>query len=298
MSAREVTSSSLMSRPDGRLGNRRRSHGVVRETYGDRMDHEIDTDSRFDLRKDAGRPLPEVIADKVQELIGDGVYQPGRRIHAEADLTRRWKVARSSLRTALQRLETLGVLESKHGRGWFVRRGAPQSGRELSDAFGGDHDIADLLEVRIGLEGLAASLAAVRATEGEIEDIAKLSRQHEEAAADREVLLATDRAFHDAIVRAARNRLLVEAYEQVVDQIAEWRFRSFADPKVPRQSAREHHKVVRYLRNRDPGGARAAMNGHLQRLYDGLDDIAEEPLDLTDSGSDHEPEWRRSVTGV
>src|SRR5689334_24706893 len=207
MSAREVTSDSLLSRSDGRVENRRRSSGAVRTTYGDRMDQEIDTDARFDLRKDAGRPLPEIIADKVQELIDGGVYRPGRRIHAEADLTRRWTVARSSLRTALQRLETLGVLESKHGRGWYVRRGAPPSGRELSEAFGGgEHDIADLLEVRIGLEGLAASLAAIRATEGEIEDIAKLSRQHEEAAADREALLATDRAFHDAIVRAARNR--------------------------------------------------------------------------------------------
>jgi hypothetical protein len=49
--------------------------------------------------------------------------------------------------------------------------------------------------------------------------------------------------------------------------------------------------VVRYLRNADPGGARAAMNSHLQRLYDELPDIGEEPLDLTESPSDSEPEW-------
>jgi hypothetical protein len=50
--------------------------------------------------------------------------------------------------------------------------------------------------------------------------------------------------------------------------------------------------VVRFLRNQDPGGARAAMNGHLHRLYDGLPEISEEPLDSTDSGLEREPEWR------
>jgi DNA-binding GntR family transcriptional regulator len=71
----------------------------------------------------------------------------------------------------------------------------------------------------------------------------------------------------------------------------EWRHQSFAVPGVPLRSAREHSKVVRYLRNRDPGGARAAMNSHLQRLYDSLPDIPDEPLDTTVSALDAEPEW-------
>jgi len=262
------------------------------------MDHGIDADPRFELRRDSGRPLPEVIADKVQELIGLEIYQPGQRLPAEADLTRRWKVARSSLRTALQRLETLGVLESRHGRGWFVRRATPAEPRDLSDALTGhDHTIVDILEVRIGLEGLAASLAALRRTDAEVEEIAKLCRQHEEAGGDQEELLRTDRAFHDAIVAAARNRLLADAYERIVAEISEWRFRSFAQPDVPRQSAREHVKIVRYIRSGDPGGARAAMNSHLQRLYDGLPEIPGTPLDLTGGPSEREPEWRSSPTG-
>ncbi len=257
------------------------------------MDHEIDSDPRFDLRRDSGRALPDVIADKVRELIDLEVYQPGRRLHAEADLTRRWKVARSSVRTALQRLETLGVLESRHGRGWYVRRGVPSESGDLAEVLDGrKYGTADIFEMRIGLEGLAASLAAVRASDGEIEDIAKLSKQHEEAGDDQEELLRTDQAFHDAIVKSARNRLLAEFYERIVAEIVDWRFNSYAVPGVPRQSAREHAKVVRYLRNRDPGGARAAMNSHLQRLYDGLPDIPDVPLDLTDSGSGHEPDWR------
>jgi GntR family transcriptional repressor for pyruvate dehydrogenase complex len=257
------------------------------------MDHDIDLDPRFDLQRDQSRPLPDVLVEKVRELIDLEIYKPGQRLPAEADLTRRWKVARSSLRTALQRLETLGLLESRHGRGWFVRRRVPvelgHTVELLPDP--GRYRIADLFEIRIALEGLAASLAAVRASEGEVEDIAKINKQHQEAGEDRDELLRTDQSFHEAIVKASRNELLIENYERIVAELAEWRYRSFAMPGVAVRSGREHGKVVRYLRNADPGGARAAMNSHLQRLYDELPEIGDEPLDLTESPSDSEPEW-------
>jgi GntR family transcriptional regulator, transcriptional repressor for pyruvate dehydrogenase complex len=132
----------------------------------------------------------------------------------------------------------------------------------------------------------------VRADEGEIEDIWKLNQQHQEAGDDPDELLRTDEAFHGAIVRASRNDLLIETYTRIVGELSEWRHQSFAVPGVALRSAREHGKVVRYLRNGDPGGARAAMNSHLQRLYDGLPDIVDEPLDTTQSAPDAEPDWQ------
>jgi GntR family transcriptional regulator, transcriptional repressor for pyruvate dehydrogenase complex len=257
------------------------------------MDMEIDSDPRFDLQRDQSRPLPDVLVDKIRELIDLGIYKPSQRLPAEADLTRRWKVARSSLRTALQRLETLGVLESRHGRGWFVRRRSPAgAGQSELVVRPGRYPTADLFEVRIALEGLAASLAALRASEGEVEDIAKLNMQHQEAGDDRDELLRTDQAFHEAIVKASRNAWLIAEYEQIVADLEEWRYQSYATPGVPRQSAREHTTVVRYLRNHDPGGARVAMNSHLQRSYYALADISGEPLDPSQSPSDPEPDWR------
>ena len=132
----------------------------------------------------------------------------------------------------------------------------------------------------------------MRATPGEVDDIAKLNSQHADAGDDRDELLRTDVAFHEAIVRASRNELLIETYQRVAGELTEWRYQSYAEHGVPLRSAREHAKVVRFLRNQDPGGARAAMNGHLHRLYDGLPEIGGEPLDSTDGGSDGEPEWR------
>jgi GntR family transcriptional regulator, transcriptional repressor for pyruvate dehydrogenase complex len=258
---------------------------------------ETERDRQFELRLDAGRPLPDVIADKIRELIEAGIYKPGGRLDNESELARNMKVARSSVRTALQRLETLRVLEVKRGLGWYVRRTPPSSSSTLPSLLAqGSYRISDLFELRIGLEGLAASLAAVRVTEGEVEDIAKYNVQHQEAGDDFDELLRTDEAFHEAIVRASRNELLIETYGRIVGEIRDWRHQSYSVRGVPLRSAREHSKIVRYLRNGDPGGARVAMNSHLQRLYDELSDIGDEPLDTTHSGPDSEPEWRQTNT--
>jgi DNA-binding FadR family transcriptional regulator len=263
------------------------------------MDQEDEIDPRFELRLGAGRPLPEAIADKIRELVDNGLFKPGSKLPSESELARNMRVARSSVRTALQRLETFGVCEGKRGVGWYVRRAPAQSASGADGPFlGKRYAVSDLFEVRIGLEGLAASLAAVRATAGEIDDIAKINAQHLDAGNDRDELLRTDVAFHEAIVRASRNDLLYETYQRVVGELTDWRYRTYSEPGVPLRSAREHAKVVRFLGNQDPAGARAAMNGHLHRLYDGLPEIENEPLDSTDGGSVDEPEWPNRRAGL
>jgi GntR family transcriptional repressor for pyruvate dehydrogenase complex len=262
------------------------------------MDQEDEIDPRYELRLGAGRPLPEAIADKIRELVDGGMFKPGAKLPNESELARNMRVARSSVRTALQRLEAHGVVEVKRGVGWYVRRASVAKSDGSAGLLVKRYPVADLFEVRIGLEALAASLAAVRATDGEIDEIAKYNAEHLDAADDPEELLRTDIAFHEAIVRAGGNALLFENYQQIVGELTEWRFRSYSEPGVPLRSGREHTKVVRFLRNHDPSGARAAMNGHLHRLYDGLPEISGEPLDSTDSGADGEPEWPNRSVGL
>jgi DNA-binding FadR family transcriptional regulator len=265
------------------------------------MNQEADSDPRFELKLDPGRPLPEVIADTLRGLVDDGTFKPGGRLPNESELARLLKVARSSVRTALQRLEAQGVLQVRRGLGWYVKRVAPAPAG--SGPFDGRHyQTADLFEMRIGLEGLAASLAASRAEEGELADIAKRNDDYRAAgeayeagtAQDRDErlteLLHADLAFHHAIVAAARNEMLAESYRNVVGELQDWRVDSYKDGTVCRRSWREHEKIVRYLTAQDSGGARMAMNAHLQHLYDELPELPDVPLDTIEVALE-EPEW-------
>jgi len=252
----------------------------------------------WELRIDSRRPLPELIEDKLRELIDAGEFVAGQQLPNEPELARRMGVARSSVRTALQRLQVARIVEVRRGRGWFVRRPPvdPQ-GTFLGRISERRPDIGELLEVRMALEGMAASLAAARASDGAIDDIAKRCKDHIDArAADIDELIRTDEKFHEAVVRASGNELLIATYQVLVPELVEFRRASFSERGMPARSGIEHDTVVTFLKRRDSAGARAAMMSHLLKLYHavlaGSDDghAANVQLSTLVDSSD-EPDW-------
>lgn len=254
---------------------------------------------QWELRADPRRPLPEVIEEKLRELIASGELPAGERLPNEPELARRLGVARSSVRTALQRLEVLRVVEVQRGRGWFVRR-TPVSephGDFVDWISGRRFRIGELLEVRMALEGMAVSLAAARADAGRIDDIAKLSSDHRGAQSDIDELVRTDEAFHEAIVKASGNELLLANYRMLVGELAEFRRRSLSVRGVPARAADDHDVIVMFLRRGDSAGARAAVMSHLMNLYRDVhaaDDV-DEPVEFaqlsTFINETDEPDW-------
>src|SRR5262249_20364245 len=137
-------------------------------------------DESWALSPDTRKPLPELIEEKIRSLIAGGRFKAGDRLPTEPELAQRLEVARSSLRTALQRLQLQGVVEVLGGRGWYVRS-THVAGREEPLVFDRRISDLDLMEVRIALEGTAASMAALRATSGELDDLLKLAKAYQQA---------------------------------------------------------------------------------------------------------------------
>ena len=118
--------------------------------------------------------ISEDIAQQILDLISNGTLVPGQRIPSERDLCKTFGAARSSLREALRGLCMIGVLTARVGEGTSV---AADGGKFLGKIMEWrliteKHDIENLLEVRIALEGVAAANMALNGTE---DDIAKLS---------------------------------------------------------------------------------------------------------------------------
>lgn len=228
---------------------------------------------RWVLSPTSRRPVPELVCDRVLELVRSGALTPGERLPTEPELARLLGVARSSVRTGLQRAESRGIVEVNRGRGWFVTSEPLRSASDLMrDRLAGeDFDIVDVMEVRIALESTAAALAAARADKGTLDDILKLSRAHEEADhEDTRTLLQTDEEFHGAIVEASGNRYLQTLYDMVVPLVAEWREQSYTSSAVHDRSGTDHHQIAVQLRRRDEVAARIAMSTHLLGLYKGI----------------------------
>ncbi|AIJ20353.1 MULTISPECIES: FadR/GntR family transcriptional regulator [Amycolatopsis] len=254
-------------------------------------------DESWALSPNTRKPLPELIEDKIRSLIRSGKFKAGDRLPTEPELAQRMAVARSSLRTALQRLQLQGVVEVMRGRGWYVRS-TDVSEHDEPLVFDRRVSDADLMEVRIALEATAASLAATRATQGELDDIAKLAKLHQSASIDdKDELLQTDEDFHSAVVRASHNELLDQLYRSLVPQLRGYRRNSYGSSEVHVRSANDHNQVTWFLKRRDEGGARAAMATHLLGLYSDL--VAQtgtppgERATLTTYALEDEPRWHR-----
>lgn len=216
------------------------------------------------------KSVPELVEERVLELVRSGELNRGDRLPNEPELARLFGVARSSVRTGLQRLQGIGVVEVNRGRGWFVS-GEPRQDageRRLDRILELEFDLLDVLETRIALEAEAAALAAARATPGDLDRIAKLARGHQDVAADdREALLETDEAFHAAIVEASGNRHLQAMYATLPPRFADFRRGLYGSPELHDRSGIDHNQIVVQIRRRDEVGARLVMTSHLMCVY-------------------------------
>jgi GntR family transcriptional repressor for pyruvate dehydrogenase complex len=228
--------------------------------------------SPLNLRSVATRGLPELIAEQIVEAIRATELKPGDRLPPEAELARQLGAGRTSVREALQKLQTLGIVEVIRGRGAYVREPATDDAERAFAKWSRDHSVAigDLIEARIAFESANTGLAAVRATDAEIEAIARANHAHREAGrhADLAATVSSDQDFHEAVAAAAHNPLLGKIHAMLIPELTNFRQMTLAVPWVADRSAKAHAAVIEALRAHDPVAARTAMTDHLWVLYE------------------------------
>jgi GntR family transcriptional repressor for pyruvate dehydrogenase complex len=113
--------------------------------------------------------ISDAVAASLERRILEGSLKPGDRLPPERELAVEFGVSRPSLREAIQKLSSKGMLQSRQGGGTYV------TDRLESSFFDPWHDMLgahpnlreDMLEFRRMLEGQAAEWAAERATEAD-----------------------------------------------------------------------------------------------------------------------------------
>ena len=119
--------------------------------------------------------IAEEVADRIRELMLDGTFPAGDPLPSERHLAERFGVSRGSIRDALRTLETIGLVETRHGQGTFpLELSVDRLVAPLASVMSYRADLQDeLLDVRRMFEPAVARVAALRATE---EDLADLQR--------------------------------------------------------------------------------------------------------------------------
>ncbi len=216
----------------------------------------------------------DVIA-KIRTLIERGRIPPGSKLPPERALAVELGVSRPAVREAIKVLGGLGVLESRHGSGTFVKLAEPVA--ELSPISMGEAGIEprvlDLLEVRKLLEPRAAWLAATRASERQLLDIETARQRLELRDRDWKLVAKLDYELHLAIFRGAQNPALVLIYEFLMSRILGNRAEKVRFAPDVQQMRSSHKAIVEAILKRQAATAAQAMIDHLHNV--GMDYIRE-----------------------
>lgn len=218
--------------------------------------------------------LSSQVVDRLEELVLDGDIRPGSSIPSESELVEQFGVSRIVIREAVRTLATRGLIEVRQGRrptvnvlnatmpGDFFRTALRQDGNALME----------LIEVRWALEVHTARLAALQATETDIEamqvTIDAMNAKSKSGTDDPEGFDDADAEFHQRLAIASGNRfmqLLVEALKEPLraSRTASHRGRLVRglDDRGPIEA---HTRILDRVKAKDPEGAVREMEQHLE----------------------------------
>jgi len=219
-------------------------------------------------------------------MIAEGGLKPGERLPAERALATRLEVSRPSLREAIQKLNSKGLLETRRGGGTYVRKGIENSLvdpllamlKELPESR------FDVLEIRHALEGTAAYYAALRSSDSDKDNIKQkfetMIGKHgngepmDEARADAE--------FHLAIVEASHNLVLLHVmrglFTLLMSSISHNLEMLYTLPRVFQPLCNQHRRLMEAVLEGDPEKARQAAQSHLVFVEESLQQIDREAV--------------------
>jgi|KBSSwiStaDraftv2_1062776.scaffolds.fasta_scaffold255983_1 GntR family transcriptional repressor for pyruvate dehydrogenase complex len=226
--------------------------------------------------------LADAIADHFRQLILEGALRPGEKLLSERDLSTKLDVSRPSLRDAMDKLISEGLLSTDAQGGTYVSESVGRSLRDpLIDLLDTPEARVDVMEMRSVIEAAAAALAAERASDLDREHIGRrmqdMIKAHEKQ--DVEEIARTDAEFHLAIYEASHNMMmlhLMRSLESILRSNVYLNRKNLYEHRTERDSQlQEHQAIYEGILARDAERAREAAHVHMTTALKTQQDIHE-----------------------
>lgn len=206
----------------------------------------------FDLQNH--RPLWEIVYEELKRQILIGEIPPGTRM-MEVELAEEMGVSRTPVREAIRKLEKEGLVTIE------PRKGAYASNISTKD-------MIDVLEVRQGLEGMAAAIVSGRITEDQKAELSKVIESYKVAVESENIeeIIKYDELFHSLIVSYSGNKTLVQIFSTVQELALRFRYIYYDDFNRYERMPMEHQNIEEAIMSGDAENARIAADEHVSRL--------------------------------
>jgi GntR family transcriptional regulator, transcriptional repressor for pyruvate dehydrogenase complex len=212
-----------------------------------------------------GRLSEQVVAE-MERAIHEEFPEPGTRLPKESELAERFGVSRIVIREAMKILEDRGVVEVRAGRGTLTKAPSADRVKESLMRLFRDQplptlaEMEQMMELRLVLEESVAGLAAVRATEEDLDAMAA-SLDAMGSGHSMEETIAADVQFHLAVAKAAHNPY----FEMVIGPFTQVFIQQIKLTDSYTVGVESHREIFDKIATGDPVGARQAVRRLMQR---------------------------------
>lgn len=209
--------------------------------------------------------ITEEIIEHIKDLISGQELKDGDQLPTEEQMAEQMGVGRGSIRESLRVLVHLGLIERNRKRTIVAPLAYEKlQNREVLSEIDYYRDVMEMTELRKLIEPQAAGLAAERAEESDIREMAEIYRKMVETKGDVENFVMHDSKFHLVIMQAAGNQLFVEIMNNIQQILRKNQLLVAREKAVTIPRSNEFHaKIIAAIKARNKTLAKRHMLNHV-----------------------------------
>ncbi len=220
------------------------------------------------LREVRKKRAHEDIVRQIRSLVKKDELKPGEKLPPERELSEIFKVSRATVREAILSLETMKLVRRRQGSGTYI---TAARGEDLVQplALSLVHEKGDLIDIfslRKWIEPELAELASENARPEDVHKLRKILREQEKEVRQKKNPVRTDSQFHQALARAARNRIFERLLTAFMDLLKKTREQYLQTEERKQSSLEGHREILGAIQTGDGRKAREAMRRHLENV--------------------------------
>jgi DNA-binding FadR family transcriptional regulator len=212
--------------------------------------------------------LNKLAQDRIKHHITSQHLRPGDPLPSETQLAADLGISRGPMREAIRSLESLGIVEVRHGTGVFVREFNFDSMMDLlSYGLAFDQNrIAEICKLRKWLETAAIGEVVERITAKEIAQIEAVFERWERKIAAHKSTADEDREFHKLLFSVLENQSLIALLDIFWVVYHAVPIRVITTDLQPTTTIQDHRDILAAVSARDSVRSRQCVELHFHGL--------------------------------
>lgn len=220
------------------------------------------------IKKVTRQSVSEQVFEQLKEQILNNEWQKGEKIPSENELSALLGVSRVTVRNALQKLISLGLIETRFGEGSFITDALPGISMNslIPIAYLKENSLQEILEYRRVMEGNVAELATKKASP---EDVAKLEEAYlamDKVKDDLEQFSKADLNFHLLLANTTKNSLIIQTF-YIFSDVLNRAFSQIVTKRGNSAGIYYHKLLLGAVKDGNSLEAKRIMDEHMEDLY-------------------------------